>query len=217
MTYSGDSTQCIRFSHSHLTRRRSDSVPASRGDLHTAKRPLRLVPKCRINIASTVQHAHDIDSPIDRGVEDDVSTGRKAARTSGQIFPYPPYQGLRRDELEFLVEIVDPSIGLIQAVFGDVIPNVEDVGSRQRPAGDTCHDGLRGFASPPGPTFTLHCLRVPRLAGATGQTLADVFAQLLLRRWRFEWSGNRHNNGLRYRVIDVLRPTHALTAYSGGS
>ena len=72
-----------QFSHSHLTGWRSDFVPASRGAPQAAKRALRLVSKGRINVSSTVQHAHDVDATINRGVEDDVPPERKAAHIGG--------------------------------------------------------------------------------------------------------------------------------------
>ena len=38
----------------------------------------------------------------------------------GQFMPRPAHQRLCRDEAELLVQLVDPPIGLIQAVFGDL-------------------------------------------------------------------------------------------------
>jgi len=98
------------------------------------RRGLWLVAKGSIDVASTVQHSHDIDAAIDRRVDDDVSPEREAAYIGGQLVPRPAHQRLCRDELELLVQLVDPPIDLIQAVFSDVIPDVEDVG--RPPAAD---------------------------------------------------------------------------------
>lgn len=91
------------------------------------KRGLYLVAKDSIDVASAVQHSHDIDAAIDGYVEVDVPPEREAA-----------------------------SIGRIQAVFGDAISDVEDVGRPRRSTGDARviagyagHAGLRARRARP--------------------------------------------------------------------
>jgi hypothetical protein len=81
--------------------------------------------------------------------------------------------------VNFLVQLVDPPIGLLDAVLSDVIPNVEDVGRSQRPTRDAPHRRLCRLASAPRPAFALGLLGTPRFARPALQALANVIAQLI--------------------------------------
>lgn len=91
-------------------------------------RHLRFVAEDRIDVAGAVQHPYHVDPAVDGFVEDHLPPERKAAHVGRELASGAAHHGLCRDELQRLVEPVNPPVGQRDVVFRDVVPDVEDVG-----------------------------------------------------------------------------------------
>ena len=103
-----------------------------------------------------------------------TSAKREAAKSGCQFVSASAHHGLRSPKSELLIKPVHPVIGLDNAVFGDVVPDLQDVGLCQRPACYARH--LRGsrLGRTAGARFRLHSGGVPLLARATVEALANL-------------------------------------------
>lgn len=128
-----------------------------------------------------MKHAHNVDSVMQRDVEDDVPAKRQAADTRSEIVALSAYQRLCRQKLKLLVELVYPGISLIKAIVGDVVPDIRDISSRSRAAQDARHLFAFGFfrSRTPRATLLFDLLGIPGLAFTAFQPFANVIAQLL--------------------------------------
>jgi hypothetical protein len=83
--------------------------------------------KRRIDIACTVQDAHDVDPVTDRQVEDELPAERETPDSGGEFVAGAPHERLRGQKPKLGVKLVDPVISGIRVVAGDEIPDPRNV------------------------------------------------------------------------------------------
>src|SRR5271156_2281563 len=74
-----------------------------------------------------MQHADDRDAIGYQFVEDHIASERKTSQPWSQLFPAAAEQGLLGQEMEFSVDIVDERIRPRDTVFGDVVPELDQI------------------------------------------------------------------------------------------
>ncbi len=79
-----------------------------------------------------MEYADHVDAVIEWRVEDDVAPERTAAHAGCKFVAGSPHQGLRRKQVELLIQPIDPPIRRGQAVIGNVVPDLGDAGRSQR-------------------------------------------------------------------------------------
>ena len=115
-----------------------------------------------------------------------VTPERKTAQGCGQLSPRASHQRLAGNEVELLVQLVDPAICLGQAACCDEIPDIEDVERSKRPAGDFGHWFLRSLARPANACLTLCVLSAIARGGP------DAHLRRLHPEGRGRWGVARH-------------------------
>jgi len=125
-----------------------------------------------------MQDSDEIDATVDRFIEDNVSPEREAAYAAPKLTTSPADRGLRREQPQFMIQTINPTVGSRQTVFGNVIPDFDDVGRGKRPARHERHLGFHWPAGPSGATLPLDRLGIPGLARPAILPLADFTSKL---------------------------------------
>lgn len=73
-----------------------------------------------------MQHANDINSVIERNIEDGVMAEGDAAQTHQDLVATPAHFRMRRRCLQLGIQVTDPGVGLRHAVFGNGAPDLAD-------------------------------------------------------------------------------------------
>src|SRR3989304_5322820 len=132
-----------------------------------------------MDVPRAVQPPDHIDSVVKRCVEDNIAPERKAAHARAQFVAGPAHHGLRRQQPELFIGAVHPAIGGVNAVVGDVAPDLEDVRLSKRPPRDPRHLCGRLLGGSAGACFSLDRVGVPGPTRPTSQPAPDIAAQLL--------------------------------------